>query len=58
LIPQGGIVIGLALLLAREDAFSDTASLIIGVVIGAALVHEIVGPVLSRWALMRAGEIT
>lgn len=57
LIPQGGIVIGMALLLAKEQAFSEVSSIIIGIVIGAALIHEIIGPVTSRYSLMKAGEI-
>lgn len=57
LIPQGGIVIGLALLLTREPAFKESAAIVIGIVIGAALIHEIFGPVLSRVSLKRAGEI-
>ena len=57
LIPQGGIVIGLALLLTKQPAFKDTGSMVMGVVIGAALIHEIVGPVASRFSLKKAGEI-
>ncbi|MFC2087846.1 hypothetical protein ACFLSA_06785 [Bacteroidota bacterium] len=57
LIPQGGIVIGLALLLTREPAFKDKASIIIGIVIGAALIHEIFDPVLSKLSLKKAGEV-
>lgn len=57
LIPQGGIVIGLALLLTKDAAFKDTASMIMGIVIGAALIHEIIGPVASRFSLKKAGEI-
>lgn len=57
LIPQGGVVIGLALLLTRDQAFEDSASVIIGIVIGAALIHEIFGPIISRYSLKRAGEI-
>lgn len=57
LIPQGGIVIGLALLLAKDPVFEDTASMIMGVVIGAALIHEIIGPVSSRLSLKKANEI-
>jgi hypothetical protein len=57
LIPQGGVVIGLALLLTSDQAFNDSASVIIGIVIGAALIHEIIGPVMSRYALKKAGEI-
>jgi len=57
LIPQGGIVIGLALLLAKDPIFKESASLMVGVVIGAALIHEIIGPILSRFSLKKAGEI-
>ena len=57
LIPQGGIVIGLALLLTKDAIYQDSASIIMGVVIGAALIHEIIGPVLSRFSLKKAGEI-
>jgi Kef-type K+ transport system membrane component KefB len=57
LIPQGGIVIGLALLLTRDPVFKDTASMIMGVVIGAALIHEIIGPISSRYFLKKAGEV-
>lgn len=57
LIPQGGIVIGLALILTNDPAYKDTASMIMGIVIGAALIHEIIGPVFSRFSLKKAGEI-
>ena len=57
LLPQGGIVIGLALLLTNKAIFSETASIIIGIVIGAALIHEIAGPIVSRYSLKKAGEI-
>lgn len=57
LIPQGGIVIGLALLLTSNPMFKDTASMIIGIVIGATLIHEIIGPLSSRYFLKKAGEI-
>lgn len=57
LIPQGGIVIGLALLIAKEPVFKDTASMIVSVVIGAALIHELLGPVMSKYSLKKAGEL-
>ncbi|WP_075350053.1 cation:proton antiporter [Algoriphagus marinus] len=58
LIPQGGIVIGLALLLAKDPVFEETGSIIMGVVIGAALIHEIIGPISSRFSLSKAGELS
>lgn len=57
LIPQGGIVIGLALMLRNDPAFADISSSIISIVIGAALVHEIIGPLMSKFSLSKAGEI-
>jgi Kef-type K+ transport system membrane component KefB len=57
LIPQGGIVVGLALLLKQNPAFSGFSSILLNVIIGATVVHELVGPVLSRWAIQAAGEI-
>ena len=57
LIPQGGIVIGLALLLMKNEVYHSISSLTIGIVIGATLIHEITGPIFSRMSLKKAGEI-
>ncbi|MFB6318808.1 cation:proton antiporter [Saccharicrinis sp. FJH54] len=57
LLPQGGIVIGLALMIKQNDIFSQIADMIISIVIGATIVHEIIGPVLSKYFLTKAGEI-
>lgn len=57
LIPQGGIVVGLALLLKQNPAFGKISNVILNVIIGATVIHELVGPVLSRWAIQAAGEI-
>jgi len=57
LIPQGGIVIGLALLIVDSPPFHDFADIVLNVVIGATVIHELVGPVISKQVLMRAGEI-
>jgi Kef-type K+ transport system membrane component KefB len=57
LIPQGGIVIGLALILKQNPAFDSISNTIISIIIGATVVHEIIGPIFSKTALQRAGEI-
>jgi len=57
LIPQGGIVVGLSLVFASKPEFSLYGSLIVSIVIGSAVIHEIVGPIASRLALKAAGEI-
>ncbi len=57
LIPQGGIVVGLALLMKQEPAFGALADIVISVVIGATVVHELIGPIISKMAIKAAGEI-
>jgi len=56
LVPQGGIVIGLALVLHAEPAFSTFADTLVSVILGTVVVNELAGPMLSRWALKKAGE--
>lgn len=57
LIPQGGIVIGLALLVVDNPAFHGFADIVLNVVIGATVIHELIGPILSKQVLLRAGEL-
>jgi NhaP-type Na+/H+ or K+/H+ antiporter len=57
LIPQGGIVVGLALLIRQNPAFAAISNIIISVIIGATIIHELIGPVLTEWTLKKAGEI-
>jgi len=58
LIPQGGIVIGLALSMRGMPELSGLADGLIGIVIGAVVIHELLGPVLAKTALVKSGEIT
>jgi len=57
LIPQGGIVIGLALLIKQNNAFDQIADIIISVIIGATIIHELIGPIVAKFSLKKAGEI-
>jgi len=57
LIPQGGIVIGLALLIKQNNAFDQIADIIISVIIGATIIHELIGPIIAKISLKKAGEI-
>ncbi len=57
LFPQGGIVIGLTLILQSVDEFKPIADIAMAVVIGATVLHELFGPVFARIALKKAGEI-
>ncbi len=57
LIPQGGIVIGLALLTQQEVIFSSFSNILINIIIGATVFHELLGPVAAKISLLKAGEI-
>lgn len=57
LIPQGGIVIGLALMMKQNQAFDYISDVIITIIIGATIIHELIGPMLAKMALKKAGEI-
>ncbi len=57
LIPQGGIVIGLALIVTQNPSFDAFSELLLTVVMGATVIHEVVGPLLAEHSLRKAGEI-
>lgn len=54
LLPQAGVALGLALL--ARDRFPEVADVIVPVVVVSTVLFELVGPVLTRLALERAGE--
>lgn len=57
LIPQGGIVIGLALVLQARPEFKPFADTLVSVILGTVIINELTGPILSKQALRKAGEI-
>lgn len=57
LVPQGGIVIGLALVLHAMPAFKPFADTLVSVILGTVVINELIGPILSKWALKNTGEI-
>ncbi len=57
LIPQAGVAVGLVLLIQDDARFADSADLFAAVVLSVVAINEIVGPVLTRFALNRAGEV-
>lgn len=58
LIPQGGIVIGLALLVQQEPALAPISHILLNVIIGATVIHELIGPFTAKLAIMKSGEAT
>lgn len=57
LVPQGGIVLGLALLIGKEPGFEGFANLLAGIIMGATIIHEFSGPLISKLVLRKAKEI-
>jgi hypothetical protein len=55
LLPQAGVAVGMALLAAQR--FPALADRILPVILGSTVVFEVVGPVLTRYALTRVGDI-
>jgi Kef-type K+ transport system membrane component KefB len=56
LIPQGGIVIGLALLAQQEAALAPISHILLNVIIGATVIHELIGPLAAKLAITKSGE--
>jgi len=57
LIPQGGIVVGLALLVRGDPRFDAISALLLNIILGTTVFHEFIGPLLTEIALKKAGEI-
>jgi len=57
LIPQGGIVMGLALMMQKDSGFDAFSSVLVGTIMSATLIHEFIGPMAAKWGLTKAGEI-
>ena len=59
LLPQAGVAIGMANQISEMEVFKkdNIGSVIVTVVLCATLVYELFGPLLTKWSLIKAGEI-
>lgn len=57
LTPQAGVAVGLVILIQGDARFTDLSSLFAAVVLAVVTLNEISGPVMTRIALSRAGEV-
>jgi Kef-type K+ transport system membrane component KefB len=55
-LPQAGVALGLALVAVQQ--FPELENLILPMVFGSTVVFELLGPVATRFALRRAGEVS
>lgn len=60
LLPQAGVALGMVSTVASDGMLGGTAiaSTVRFVILFSVLVYEIIGPVLTKWALTKAGDIT
>ncbi len=57
LIPQAGVAVGLALSLSHQPAYREVSTMIVNVILATTLLYEVLGPVCTRFALEKAGEL-
>ena len=60
LVPQAGVAIGLATTantLFAENGLPESGAIILAVILTSTLIYELIGPVVSKFALTKAGEI-
>lgn len=57
LIPQAGVAVGLVIVIQGDPAYADLAGLFSAIVLSVVTINELVGPLLTRLALGRAGEV-
>jgi len=56
LIPQAGLAIGLMLLVTEDNRFTAVAPFFLAVVLTVVLLNEIIGPIVTRYALKQSGD--
>ena len=57
LFPQAGVALGMALIVGNTAGFEGDAEIVRNITLFAVLVYELIGPVLTKISLLRAGEI-
>ncbi|PLW82428.1 hypothetical protein CWI75_11750 [Kineobactrum sediminis] len=55
LLPQAGVAIGMALLASQR--FPHLKDILLPIVLGSTVIFELIGPLATRWALTRVGDI-
>ena len=57
LLPQAGVALGMAEIVKESLPLAPYAPIITTVVLCATLIYELIGPLITKWALTKAGEI-
>ncbi|MBO7341421.1 MAG: hypothetical protein J6U87_01950, partial [Clostridia bacterium] len=57
LLPQAGVALGMSTLVIQQFPDAAVGTLVRNIVLFSVLILELVGPVLTKWALTRSGDI-
>ncbi|WP_410474918.1 cation:proton antiporter [Guyparkeria sp. TX1] len=57
MLPQGGVAVGMALMLEGQPRFAEVATLAINIITASTLLTESIGALAARFGLRRAGEL-
>ena len=58
LLPQAGVALGMAMKVKEANDFSEVGEIVATITLFAVLIYELVGPMLTKIALTKAGDIT
>lgn len=58
LLPQAGVALGMVTTVCADPALVSVSNTVRFVVLFAVLIYEVFGPMMTKWALTRAGDIT
>lgn len=57
LIPQAGVAVGLVLVAQEDPALGNLRQVLLAIGLTVVTANEIIGPILTRWALVRSGDV-
>ncbi len=57
LFPQAGVAIGLAIQAVNEASMGESGTLLINIIFGSTIIFELFSPLMTRYALEKAGDI-
>ena len=57
LLPQAGVALGLAMLLYIKFPQNEIIQIVLNVILASTIIHEVLGPLFTKFALKRAKEI-
>lgn len=57
LLPKAGVTVGLSLLVYQNPAFRNFANLMVNAILASIVINELIAPILTKYAFVKAGEI-